>query len=295
MALSSMTGFAQHGGEAGGLNWSWELRSVNGKALDVRFRLPAGCEGLEMPARNLVAQKLKRGNIQASLSVTLLAPSTGVVVNEAVLGQLVTVAEQLRKRLKGPPLAAEALLGLRGVIEPAQQGQQLADMSAHHETLLGSFSDAVEKLDAARRSEGSRLHAVIAGQLDRIESLTQQARDCPARMPDAIRKKLAEQVARLMDGTSSLDPERLHQEAIVLATRADVQEELDRLSSHIESARDLVQSQEPAGRKFEFLTQEFNREANTLCSKSSDRGLTAIGLELKTVIDQLREQVQNIE
>lgn len=295
MALSSMTGFAQHGGEADGLSWSWELRSVNGKSLDVRFRLPAGCEALELPARTLAGQLLKRGNVQASLSVTHLQPAAGIVINEAVLSHLVSVAESLRQRLNGPPVSAEALLALRGVIEPAQQGQPAAEMPAHHDRLLASFAAAVEALDAARRSEGLRLHGVIEGQLARIVSLTQQARDCPARSPDVIRARLAEQVARLTDGSNSLDPDRLHQEAMILATRADVQEELDRLFSHIESARELMQSKEPAGRKFDFLTQEFNREANTLCSKSLDRSLTAIGLELKTVIDQLREQVQNIE
>lgn len=295
MALSSMTGFGQHTGEAEGLGWTWELRSVNGKSLDVRFRLPAGCEALEIPARSLIAQHLKRGNVQASLSVASLVPVSGIVINEAVLNQLADAAEKLRLRLGGPPLSAESLLGLRGVIEPVQQATSGPDMAVHGQALLQSFDKAAETLDVSRRSEGARLHEVISAQLERIAELTRQARDCPARAPESVKARLREQVAKLLEPGMNLDADRLHQEAVVLASRADIQEEIDRLLSHVESARGLMASGEPAGRKFEFLSQEFNREANTLCSKSSDRSLTAIGLELKTVIDQLREQVQNIE
>ncbi len=294
MALSSMTGFAQHLGAAPGLSWTWELRSVNGKALDVRFRLPSGFDAIEMPARTVIGQHLKRGSVQASLAVTSTAPPPGIVVNQVVLAQLVAAAQELRDDIGGPPLRAEFLLGLRGVVEPASQSVS-TDVSDHSEVLLASFAEAANALDVARREEGGRLRAIIEGQLSRIEELTRQARDCPARAPDAVKARLAEQLARLMEPGAKFEPDRLHQEAVIIATRADIQEELDRLASHVESARALINSSEPAGRKFEFLAQEFNREANTLCSKSQDRSLTAIGLDLKAVIDQLREQVQNIE
>jgi uncharacterized protein (TIGR00255 family) len=295
MALSSMTGFAQHAGSADGVAWTWELRSVNGKSLDVRFRMPSGCEALEVPARSIIAQHLKRGNVQASLSISGVQPGAGVVINEAVLAQLAVEAEKLRMRFGGPPISAEGLLSLRGVVEPVQQTAAGPDLAKYGDALLASFGAAAEALDVERRGEGARLHDVISGQLDRIAELTRQARDCPARAPEAVKARLKELLAKLLEPGMGFDPDRLHQEAVVLATRSDIQEEIDRLFSHVESARALMASGEPAGRKFEFLSQEFNREANTLCSKSSDRSMTAIGLELKTVIDQLREQVQNIE
>ena len=295
MTLSSMTGFAQSSGEKAGLHWQWEIKSVNGKALDVRCRLPTGFEALEAIARTTLAQHIKRGNLQVTLTTSGAATLEAVVVNEAVLEQVVSIAEKLRDRIGGMPLSAEALLSLRGVLEVVQPTQSEAEIEMRLADVTASLAKAASALNQARRDEGARLAAVLNAQLEKIESLTIAARDCPARSADAIKLRIKEQVARLLDTGASFDPDRLHQEAVMVATRADIQEELDRLFAHIEAARALMASPEPAGRKFDFLAQEFNREANTLCSKALDKTLTAIGLELKTTIDQMREQVQNIE
>jgi uncharacterized protein (TIGR00255 family) len=295
MTLSSMTGFAQSSGEKAGLHWQWEIKSVNGKALDIRCRLPTGFEALEATARTTLAQHIKRGNLQVTLTTSGSTTMESVVVNEAALDQVVSIAEKLRDRIGGMPLSAEALLGLRGVLEVVQPTQSEAEIEARLADVTASLARAAVALNESRREEGKRLTAVLDGQLRKIESLTIAARDCPARSAEAIKLRLKEQVARLLDTGANFDPDRLHQEAIMVATRADIQEELDRLFAHIEAARSLMSSPEPAGRKFDFLAQEFNREANTLCSKALDKALTALGLELKTTIDQMREQVQNIE
>ena len=295
MTLSSMTGFGQGSGEKSGLHWQWEIKSVNGKALDIRCRLPPGFEALEAVARTTLSQHIKRGNLQVSLTTTGATTLETVIVNEAVLEQVVAIAERLRDRIGGVPLSAEALMGLRGVLEVVQPSQSESDIEARLADVTASLGKAALALNVSRREEGKRLAAVINAQLEKIENLTIAARDCPARSTEAIRTRLKEQVARLLDTGANFDPDRLHQEAVMIATRADIQEEIDRLFAHIEAARALIASPEPAGRKFDFLAQEFNREANTLCSKALDKTLTAIGLEMKTTIDQMREQVQNIE
>ena len=295
MTLSSMTGFAQSSGEKAGLHWQWEIKSVNGKALDNRCRLPSGFEALEAIARTTLSQHIKRGNLQVTLTTSGATTFESVVVNEAVHEQVVSIAEKLRDRIGGVPLSAEALLSLRGVLEVVQPTQNENEIEARLADVTDSLASAAVALNRSRREEGARLSAVIGAQLEKIEGLTVAARDCPARSIEAIKLRLKEQVARLLDTGASFDADRLHQEAIVVATRADIQEELDRLFAHIEAARALISSPEPAGRKFDFLAQEFNREANTVCSKAMDKTLTAIGLELKTTIDQMREQVQNIE
>ena len=295
MSLSSMTGFGLHRGEAEGLSWVWELKSVNGKALDLRLRLPPGFEALETTLRTRLSQHIKRGNVQANLSVTSQMESAPLTVNEAVLAQLVTVAERIRQKHGGGPVAVEQLLGLRGVVEQAQPQGPAELAEKHGAILLASFEAAAAALDEARRNEGQRLKLIIEQQLQKIHDLTIAARDCPARSVEAVKARLAEQVAKLVDSGHKLEPDRLHQEAVMIATRADIQEEIDRLFAHVSEARVLITGREPSGRKLDFLAQEFNREANTLCSKSQDISLTSIGLDLKTVIDQMREQIQNIE
>jgi uncharacterized protein (TIGR00255 family) len=295
MALSSMTGFAQSSGEKDGLHWQWEIKSVNGKTLDLRCRLPSGFEALEAVVRSTVSQHIKRGNLQVTLSTSGFAAPEAVIVNEAVLEQVLTIAEKLRDRIGGVPLSAVSLMGLRGVLDVVQPTQTEADIAARLADVASSLEKAAIALDIARRAEGARLSAVISAQLAKIENLVVAARDSPARSVEAIKQRMQEQIAKLLDTGASFDRDRLHQEAILIATRADIQEELDRLFAHLEAGRALIASPEPAGRKFDFLAQEFNREANTLCSKAMDKSLTAIGLELKTVIDQMREQVQNIE
>ena len=293
--LASMTGFSRNAGHWRDINWHWELKSVNGKALDLRFRLPPGFEQLETPARAFLVAALKRGNIQINLTISTARNGDALKINAALLEKLVSIAETLRDRLGSAPIQAENLLTLRGVLEIAEDEISEADAKERDAALMLSFEQAVSSLAQSRRSEGQRLAVVLQNQLSRIAALTIDARDCPARQPEAIRQRLADLIARLLEQSQSFDEQRLHQEAVLLATRADVQEELDRLQSHLEAAAVLMASHEPVGRKFDFLTQEFNREANTLCSKSTDKMLTGIGLDLKTTIDQLREQVQNIE
>ncbi len=295
MPISSMTGFSRASGARNELFWQWEIKSVNGKALDVRCRLPVGYEALELPLRGVLNQAFKRGNLQVSLSVSGALAAETVRLNSAVLDQLVAAGEMLRNRIGGEPLRADVLLSLRGVLDVTPQPEDEADIEARNAAMLESLSAAVTSLAAARAEEGARLQAVVASQIGRIRELAAAARANPSRSVEAVRSRLKEQVARLMDSGTNFDPDRLHQEAVLLATRADIEEELDRLSSHVEAAEALLISGEAVGRKFDFLAQEFNREANTLCSKAADRTMTAIGLDLKTVIDQMREQIQNIE
>jgi uncharacterized protein (TIGR00255 family) len=295
MPLSSMTGFARSSGEHQGLYWQWEIKSVNGKALDVRLRLPPGFEALETPVRSALASAFRRGNLQVSLSVSGAVQRETVRLNHEILDRLVEAGEALRERIGGEPLRADALLAIRGVVEVTSLPEEEDQIERRHAAMLESFGEALRALAAARLEEGARLHAILSGQVTRIAELTGSARANPARSVEAIRARLAEQVSRLMETGAALDPDRLHQEAVLAATRADIQEELDRLDSHVEAAHQLLAASEAIGRKFDFLAQEFNREANTLCSKASDRSLSLIGLDLKTVIDQLREQAQNIE
>ncbi len=295
MPISSMTGFARSQGSSGGQRWQWDLRSVNGKALDLRLRLPQGLEHLEVPARQILARVIKRGNVQASLNFEEDAQSHGIVINEKALEQALQAAQKIRNLVGGGPVQVEQLLLVRGVVE--QQSHALNDdlLQIRDAAVLQSFAQAVDSLAAARRSEGAALEQVILGQIGTMDILIGDAANNPSRKPDALRARLAEQVERLFAATLTLDAARLHQEAMILATRNDIQEEIDRLRSHSGAARVLLASSEPIGRKFDFLAQEFNREANTLCSKSADIALTNTGLELKNLIDQLREQVQNIE
>lgn len=293
MPISSMTGFARASGERQGLFWQWEIKSVNGKALDVRLKLPPGFEALEPPVRAALAAAFKRGNLQVSLTISGQVGRETLRLNQDILDRLVAAGETLRERIGGAPLRADVLLTIKGVVEVASEPE--AEGEVRNAAMLTSFDEALKALDAARREEGDRLNAVVSAQVLRIAELAAAARDNPSRTPEAIRARLAEQVHRLMETGVPFDSDRLYQEAVMAATRADIQEELDRLDSHVAAARVLLAANEAVGRKFDFLAQEFNREANTLCSKASDRSLTAIGLDLKTVIDQLREQVQNIE
>lgn len=295
MPISSMTGFARASGERQGLFWQWEIKSVNGKALDVRLRVPAGFEALETPVRAALAAAFRRGNLQVSLSVSGQVAREAVRLNPDILDQLVAAGEALRDRIGGEPLRADVLLSIKGVVEVATEPEAEGEAEARNAAMLESFQEALRSLASARREEGDRLDTVVSSQVQRIAELAEAARHNPSRTPEAVRSRLAEQVSRLIETGAALDPDRLHQEAVIVATRADIQEELDRLSSHVEAAQALLASNDAIGRKFDFLAQEFNREANTLCSKASDRSMTAIGLDLKTVIDQLREQVQNIE
>jgi len=295
MALKSMTGFARSDGGIGPISWHWELRSVNGRGLDIRLRLPGGYEALEQRARDACKNYLNRGNCTANLSVAHESGETRVALNEGVFRQVVEAAQRASTMIDAQPPSLDSLLAIRGVMEFAEDEPDEEEFARRLEAMLVSLEAALRDIAAARAAEGERLAAVISGQLDEIEKLTGRIETAPARSPEAISMRLKEQIARLLEDTSRFDEQRLHQEAVLIAAKADVQEELERLKVHIAAARDLLAGKEPAGRRLEFLAQEFNREANTICSKSNDTVISQAGLALKSVIDQLREQVQNIE
>jgi uncharacterized protein (TIGR00255 family) len=295
MALQSMTGFARSEGVLNGAAWHWELRSVNNRGLDLRLRLPPGFEAIEPKVRDRIAKEIARGSVNASLSVTRRTDVAQVRVNQAALDQMLAIATRIASNIGAEPPRVEALLGLKGVLDIADEADDPATLESQQPVVLDGLETALAGLVAARRDEGSRLTDVLSRQIDEITRLTASVEQAPARSVDAIRKRLAEQVARLMETGQGLDPARLHQEAVLLATRADVEEELKRLKAHVEAARALLTDGGAVGRKLDFLAQEFNREANTLTSKAADQDIARSGLALKVVIDQMREQVQNIE
>jgi uncharacterized protein (TIGR00255 family) len=295
MTLKSMTGFARADGVHGGTSWHWEARSVNGRSLDLRLRFPSGFEGLEIGARSLCQEKLARGNCTISLSVRRESGQVEFRLNEAALAQAQGAARRAQELTELKAARLDTLLAMRGVVESVEAEESEEAQAALTHALLAGLAAALDQLVMARAAEGERLQRVIEKQLATITSLVERAANASARQPEAIAARLGEQIARLTEASAGLDPERLHQEAVLLAAKADIQEELDRLTAHLAAAGELIASDQPVGRKFEFLTQEFNREANTICSKAADIEISRIGLELKGVIDQLREQVQNIE
>ncbi|MFO7478919.1 MAG: YicC/YloC family endoribonuclease [Methyloceanibacter sp.] len=295
MTLKSMTGFARADGQLGDTAWHWEVRSVNGRNLDLRLRLPTGFDALEIRARGLAQEKLARGNCTINLWVKRESGQTEIRLNEAALRQAQAAVQQAHELTGLKPARLDTLLGMRGVVETVEGEESEEAQAALQHALLAGLAAALDQLVGARTSEGERLQTVIEKQLAVIAGLIERAAGATARRPEAIATRLREQVARLTEPGSNLDPDRLHQEALLLAVKADIQEELDRLRAHLAAAGELTESSQPVGRKFEFLAQEFNREANTICSKAADVEISRIGLELKTVIDQLREQVQNIE
>ena len=295
MPLYSMTGFARRDGVALGQRWTWELRSVNGKGLDVRLRLPPGLDRLEIAVRERLTKRLTRGNVQATLTLAREEAATTLRVNEAVLDAVIAAMNRVADRIDATAPTLDGVLAIKGVLETADAEDDEATRAAVDVALLAGLDGAVDDLLAARAREGEAIGRVLLGQIDEVARLTAAAEAHPARTPEAIRARLAEQVEALLGAVPALDSQRLAQEAVLLATRADIREELDRLTTHVAEARRLLGEGGPVGRRLDFLTQEFNRETNTLCSKANDRGLTAIGLDLKAVVDQLREQIQNIE
>lgn len=295
MTINSMTGFARAESSLGTVRWHWEVRSVNGRGLDVRVRLPSGYEALEPMIREAVANQLVRGNVTVSLSADRREGGQTIRLNETALAEVVKAADRIRE-LTGCALPrADGLIGIRGVLEVNEIEEDAEESRARIGAMLDHLRDVLAALVRARTAEGQRLNEILGAHLFEIERLVKQIEKSPARTPAVLTARLKEQVARLVETRNGLDPERLHQEAVLLATRSDVEEELKRLSAHIGAARELLEGDGAIGRKFDFLAQEFNREANTVCSKSSDVEITRAGLALKTVIDQMREQVQNIE
>jgi uncharacterized protein (TIGR00255 family) len=295
MTVKSMTGFARADGSHAGVTWHWELRSVNGRGLDVRLRLPPGYESLEPQVREAISRHLVRGNVTVNLTAQRDAGATELRLNEAVLAQVLKAADHIRQLTGCDHPRPEGLLALKGVLETVEAVDDEEIAAARSAVILASLDAALADLVAARSGEGQRLAAVLAGQVGEVERLVAAVEAAPGRSVAAVKARIAEQVARLLDASSALDPQRLAQEAVLAASRADVEEELTRLRAHVAAARELLADTGAVGRKFDFLAQEFNREANTLCSKASDAETTRAGLALKTVIDQIREQVQNIE
>ena len=296
MPLKSMTGFARTPeSQAGDSSWVWEVKSVNGKNLDVRCRLPAGFEGMEQKIRQLTAGKLGRGNLQVSLTANRVKGATKVEINQDVLQQVITVLNDLAVSVEAERPTLDGILSIKGVMEVVDSPPDDDVLAARDQALEASFLSALDALVEMRADEGGKLETMLLDQLDRIEALASQAGQTADQQPAAIKARLQSQLEKLLETSASVPEEKLAHEVALLATKADVTEELDRLAAHVSAARDLIALPEPVGRRLDFLTQELNREANTICSKSSSVELTQIGLDLKATVDQIREQVQNVE
>ncbi|MBP1850752.1 YicC/YloC family endoribonuclease [Rhizobium halophytocola] len=296
MTVLSMTGFARSEGALGRYRWAWELRSVNGKGLDMRLRLPNGLETMENEVRRLLQAGLTRGNIQISLNLSQTEPRVEAVLNRDALDAVLSLKGTLGPDVLDPaPLTLDALLAMRGVVEFKEAEETAETLQARDAAILSSLKEAVDALCAMREHEGSALKDVLLGQVAQIGDLTATIEADPSRSPEEIAKRLKAQVGALMEGGYNLDRERLHMEAALIATKADLREEIDRLKAHVSAARELLAKGGPIGRKLDFLAQEFNRETNTVCSKSTSVAVTNAGIELKVVIDQFREQLQNLE
>jgi len=296
MSIVSMTGFAESAGSHEGLRWRWEAKSVNGRGLDLRLRTPPGFDSLEQPARMLATERFRRGNFQIALMVEVQESVRGLRVDPAALASAVKLAREVAAETGLAPARIDGILALRGVI--VQDETQVLDPVARANRdaeLLRSLAATFDALARARVSEGAKLAQLFSAWVNEIARLVDEAEGLAAAQPEALRQRLMAQMQELLTGGTALSEDRLAQEVALLATRADVREELDRLKAHVQDARALLKSGEAVGRKLDFLSQEFNREANTLCSKSTDIALTRVGLALKAVIDQFREQAQNVE
>lgn len=299
ITVTSMTGFARTDGRVEGpqpFAWVWEAKSVNGKNLETRLRVPTGFESLEIPARQAAAALFSRGSVNLALHVAHELAGRDVVVDEALLDSLLALARKKADSV-GPAIAPARLDGLMAMAQSRQSQEVLSAeaLAARDAVLLAGAKQALNSLAVARRQEGANLAPVIAGHVDAIAALCAEAGKLAVTQPDLLKERLLQQVRELAGAVPALSPERLAQESVLLAAKSDIREELDRLAAHVDQARELLSKGEPCGRKLDFLSQEFNREANTLCSKSADVALTRIGLALKTAIDQFREQIQNIE
>jgi uncharacterized protein (TIGR00255 family) len=295
MALSSMTGFARSHGVSGAYSWAWELKSVNAKGLDLRLRLPPGWDAIEGPARASAAQVLARGTVYGTLTAERQGVAPVVRVNEPVLNAVLATLKGLAGRVEAAEPRLDGILSLKGVIEVIDEDEREDDRRAAEAAVIAGFQHTLAELAAMRRREGDALGQILTQRISEIAALAARAEMAPGRKAEAIKARIAEQVATLLDASNRFDPDRLHQEAILIASKADIREELDRLASHVAQVGKLIADGGAIGRRLDFLAQELNREANTLCSKSNDVELTNVGLELKSVVEQFREQVQNLE
>jgi uncharacterized protein (TIGR00255 family) len=288
-----MTGFARTEAEGSGIAWVWEMKSVNGRSIDLRLRLPPGFDALEPQFRTSLAQRFRRGNFSATLTVTRAAPAA-VRINRETLGQLVGLMNELAGEIEAAPPRVDGLLALRGVVEMVEdESDEL--LEKRRRAVLDSWETVLDRLAEARAEEGARLAVTLSSQLAELHGLVEAAAACAAAQPGAIRRRLQTALASLSDLAPGMPEDRIAQEMALLVARSDIREEIDRLRAHIEQAGELLGQQEAVGRRLDFLCQELNREANTLCSKSADIELTRVGLSLKAAVEQFREQVQNIE
>jgi uncharacterized protein (TIGR00255 family) len=295
MAVNSMTGFARAAGSSRGWRWTFEIKSVNAKGLDLRLRMPAPFDRVEGEARMRLAKALARGTCFATLNAQRDGAAATVRIDQSALEALAAAARMAAEKAALAPPTMDGLMLLPGVVGTLDGSDVEAEVKAACAGALESLDNAIAGLGAVRATEGEALAVVLRERLDAIEALTLAADANPARRPEAVRARLAESVAALMDSSRGFDENRLHQEAILLAAKADIREELDRLKTHVAAARALLGEGGAIGRRLDFLAQELGREANTLCAKANDVTLTAQGLELRAQIEQFREQAQNIE
>jgi len=295
MALQSMTGFSRQEGQGLNANWVWELRSVNGKSLDLRFRLPTGFDSLETQFKKIAAKHIARGNVQIQLQIERDGGGSVPSFNEKAFDAALEIAERAAKRSHLPMPGIESLLAVKGVIELTEEEVDEETVAKRQDLIIADFEVAIAALAKARLQEGEAIARVLTDQVGRIDDLLTAIKSDPSRSAEAIAARLSEQIAQLVDPTNTVDLQRVHQEAAILAVKADLQEEIDRLDAHISSARALLTEEGAVGRKLDFLAQEFNRECNTICSKSNAPAVTKAGLEMKVIIDQFREQIQNLQ
>ncbi len=295
MSLKSMTGFARSGGALAPWRWNWEIKAVNARGLDLRVRVPPGFDALEAEARSRLGAMLVRGTCYANLSAQREQAAPEIRVNESALGALVAAVERLPKSAAVQPASLDGLLAIRGIVEIVEAADSPESLAEVSRAMLAGLEEAARALIAMRSGEGEALQRVLSGHLARLRELSEAANDNPGRKPEAVRARLEQLVRELSANSSALDPQRLHQEAVLLAAKADVREEIDRLFAHLAAAGELIETGGAVGRRLDFLAQEMAREANTLCSKSNDKDLTAIGMEMRAIVEQFREQVQNIE
>jgi len=297
--IASMTGYARAQGADDRRRWVWEARSVNGRNLEIRCRVPQGFDRLENPSRTAVGGRLKRGNVSLTLTLTSERQSSPLRINRTLLAELASLADEVRKSTGAAAPSADGLLRVRGVIEEEEEeGQTEEQLVVLDKALTATLDEVLKALVAARAAEGKALAQVIDGHVGEIETLCKRAGERALAQIGTVRSRFESQLAELMGRVPQLSEERFAQEVALLVGKADVREELDRLAAHIAQARTLLaeaRADNPVGRKFDFLCQEFNREANTLCSKSADIELTRIGIDLKGAVERMREQVQNVE
>jgi len=295
MRVASMTGFSRTQGAVGPWSFAWELKSVNSKGLDIRLRLPPVFDSLEIKARQAIAARLARGAITVNLTAKRIDEAAPVQINRLILDRLLSALAETPLPENLRPASLDGLLALPGVIEVTQPQEDETLRNQVEADILSALEQALDALIAARHAEGEALTQILSTRLTHIHQLTQNADAHPARQADAIRARLIQNLAKLVENVEGLDQARLHQEAVLLAVKSDIREELDRLKAHVDSVNELLATGGPIGRRLDFLAQELGRESNTLCAKSNDPALTAIGLDLKIEVEQFREQVQNIE